>query len=90
MTWATRNVKGERSDYSKSATTRLLNRIIVYLSEMKSSANITLLKRQIPGDTTQFPDAIKFLVDNKILITGRRNSVKLYLINPEWKEWMIK
>lgn len=90
MSWSKRNVKGERSDYSKSANTRLLNRIIVYLSEIKSSANMTLLKRQIPGDATQFPDAIKFLVDNKILITGKRNSVTLYLINPDWEEFMIK
>jgi hypothetical protein len=83
------NKNGEKGDIAtnKIAYTRLLTQIIIYLTEIKQQACITELNENLMNKN-QLPDALNWLVANKILCRKPTNldDYKPYFINPKWKE----
>jgi len=89
MSFAKTRGKGTQVDNNtRISNTRLLTKIIIYLKEVKSQA-IKRDFREYIGATSRLPDALNWLVSNKIICKETRSygrSRDTYFINPEWEK----
>ena len=84
------NARGYKNDHGKTATTRNLTRIIIYLSNV-DYANRTKIQKELGLDSPQLKDAINFLGNHKIIskvVTkiGGRQRMGWYVLNPLFKK----
>ena len=84
MSYGKVNSRGKKVDRTRIANTRELTRIIVYLKEVKSQANITLIRNDLGIEGKRARDAWNWLVSNKIVLCEGR--LKMYYINQKFEE----
>lgn len=93
MSFAPVNKIGEKVDKNHCASSREMTRIIVYLRETKSQANISLLIHELGINSQKLRDAVNWLVSNKILLKNTLDYGRIknsYYINPEWEKIKIR
>ncbi len=84
------NKQGCKVDKGKTANTRHLIRIIIYLSCV-NYANITKIKEEVGIVSPYLKDAINFLVNHKIIFNfsaqvGKMSRITQYALNPLFKK----
>ena len=85
-----RNQVGSKEDRNKTATTRHLTRVIIYLSNV-DYAYQTKIQRELGLETTYLKDAINFLLNHKIIFDfvtqiGKTSKLRYYSLNPLFKK----
>ena len=86
-----KNPLGLKQDSNKNASTRILTRIIIYLSEIQEEAILTEIREGTNNHTSKIKDALNWLVNNKIILKKKStrkwkgSHTNCYIINPAWR-----